>query len=170
MPRVTVLPVPDINNHSGGEGKGNNFAGMSLTEIKLVGIDISARSWVVIRPERAVDLARFLVLIPKISRSFENTVTGSIGHGVGILARPPNQAEMCKGSPPNVQIHPVECFVFNSLRKMGCLFEITGWQENISTWYQRYRKAYRKQCFGDNAKTVGRMVRQRLHHNQNQTS
>jgi hypothetical protein len=88
MPRVTVLPV--ANNHSGGEGKGNDFAGMSLTEIKLGGIDISARSWVVIRPEGAVDLARFLVLIPKISRSFENTVTGSIGHGVGILARPPN--------------------------------------------------------------------------------
>jgi hypothetical protein len=88
MPRATVLPV--ANNHSGGEGKGNDFARMSLTEIKLGGIDISARSWVVIRPEGAVDLTRFLVLIPKISRSFENTVTGSIGHGVGILAQPPN--------------------------------------------------------------------------------
>jgi hypothetical protein len=53
-PRATVLPVPDINNQ---ESKGNDFAGMSLTEIKvfvrdhkyaLKGLDISVGSWVVI--------------------------------------------------------------------------------------------------------------------------
>ncbi|KAJ7793052.1 hypothetical protein B0H14DRAFT_2623249 [Mycena olivaceomarginata] len=45
-----LLPVPDINNHSGGEGKGNDFAGMSLIGINtlvcdhedvLGGLDIS---------------------------------------------------------------------------------------------------------------------------------
>ncbi|KAJ7793074.1 hypothetical protein B0H14DRAFT_2623269 [Mycena olivaceomarginata] len=90
-PRATVLPVPDINNHSGREGKGNDFAGMSLTDINvfvrdheemLGGLDISAGSWVVIDQKGS--------LIPKIARSFENIVMGSIGHGVGILARPPN--------------------------------------------------------------------------------
>jgi hypothetical protein len=56
-PQATVLSVPDINNHSGGEGKGNDFAGMSLIGIGvfvryhedvLGGLNILARSWVVI--------------------------------------------------------------------------------------------------------------------------
>jgi hypothetical protein len=79
-----------------GKGKGNNFAGMSMIGINvfvrdhehvLGGLDISAGSWVVI-DQKWLETSPALVLIP--ARSFENTVTESIGHGVGIQARPQN--------------------------------------------------------------------------------
>ncbi|KAJ7788167.1 hypothetical protein B0H14DRAFT_2628555 [Mycena olivaceomarginata] len=109
----------------GGEGRGNDFAGMSPIGINkfvrdhedvLGGLDISARSWVIIDQKRLETSLAFWVNRPWCKKS--STAT----------------------------------------KPRLSLFDITGWQENISTRYQRYRKAYRKQHFGDNAKTVGRMV------------
>ncbi|KAJ7810102.1 hypothetical protein B0H14DRAFT_3480913 [Mycena olivaceomarginata] len=70
-----LLPVPDINNHSGGEGKGNDFAGMSLIGINtlvcdhedvLGGLDISVRSWVVIDQKGLETSLTFWSLFPKL--------------------------------------------------------------------------------------------------------